>query len=78
MVDLGLISQKQFDKILSLKEEAKKRFVLDHNEVPKINQEYAKIADKYEKQIEDLKKENLMLKNKLNQLLAMVKNNDNE
>lgn len=78
LVDLGLISQKQFDKILSLKEEAKKRFVLDHNEVPKINQEYAKIADKYEKQIEDLKKENLMLKNKLNQLLAMVKNNDNE
>ena len=78
MVDLGLISQKQFDKILSLKEEAKKRFVLDHNEVPKINQEYAKIADTYEKQIEDLKKENLMLKNKLNQLLAMVKNNDNE
>ena len=42
------------------------------------NQEYAKIADKYEKQIEDLKKENLMLKNKLNQLLTMVKNNDNE
>ncbi len=78
LVDLGLISQKQFDRILSLKEEAKKRFVLDHNEVPKINQEYAKIADKYEKQIEDLKKENLILKNKLNQLLTMVKNNDNE
>lgn len=78
LVDLGLISQKQFDKIISLKEEAKKRFVLDHNEVPKINQEYTKATDSYEKQIEDLKKENLMLKNKLNQLLTMVKNNDNE
>ena len=78
LVDLGLISQKQFDKIISLKEEAKKRFVLDHNEVPKINQEYTKATDSYEKQIEDLKKENLMLKNKLNQLLSMVKNNDNE
>lgn len=78
LVDIGLISQKQFDKIISLKEEAKKRFVLDHNEVPKINQEYTKATDSYEKQIEDLKKENLMLKNKLNQLLTMVKNNDNE
>ena len=76
IVDMGLISQKQLDKILELKEEAKKRFILDHNEIPKIHQEYAKITDNYEKQIEDLKRENLMLKNKLNQLLTMVKNND--
>lgn len=76
LVDMGLISQKQIDKIIELKEEAKKRFILDHNEIPKIHQEYAKITDNYEKQIEDLKRENLMLKNKLNQLLTMVKNND--
>ncbi len=76
LVDMGLISQKQIDKILEIKEEAKKRFILDHNEIPKIHQEYAKITDNYEKQIEDLKRENLMLKNKLNQLLTMVKNND--
>lgn len=76
LVDLGLISQKQLDGILALKDEAKKRFILDHNEIPKIRQEYAKIADNYEKQIEDLKRENMQLKKKLNQLLAMVKNND--
>ena len=78
LVDLGLITQKQLDIILSIKEEAKKRFVLDHNEIPKINQEYVKTSDEYEKQIEDLKKENKQLKMKLTQLLAMVKNNDKQ
>ena len=71
-----MIPQKQLDIILTIKEEAKKRFVLDHNEIPKIKQEYAKTSDEYEKQIEDLKKENKQLKLKLNQLLNMVKNND--
>lgn len=78
LIDLGLITQKQLDIILSIKEEAKKRFVLDHNEIPKINQEYVKTSDEYEKQIEDLKKENKQLKMKLTQLLAMVKNNDKQ
>lgn len=76
LVDLGLIAQKQLDIILSFKEEAKKRFVLDHNEIPKFKQEYAKSSDEYEKQIEDLKKENKQLKARLNQLLNMVKKND--
>lgn len=76
LIDLGLISQKQLDIILSIKEEAKKRFILDHNEIPKINQEYAKTSDEYERQIENLKEENKQLKIKLNHLLAMVKNND--
>ncbi len=77
LVELGLISQKQLDIILAIKEEAKKRFILDHNEIPKIKQQYVKTSDEYEKQIEDLKNENKQLKQKLNQLLAMVKQNDN-
>lgn len=76
LIELGLITQRQLDTILLIKEEAKKRFVLDHNEVPEINQEYAKDSDNYQKQIEDLKEENSKLKNKLNQLLTMVKRND--
>ncbi|MBD5402878.1 hypothetical protein HDR58_08800 [bacterium] len=76
LIDLGLITQNQLNIILSIKEEAKKRFVLDHNEIPKINQEYVKTSDEYEKQIEDLKEENRQLKKKLDQLLAMVKNNE--
>lgn len=76
LVDMGLISQKQLNIILSIKDEAKKRFILDHNEIPKINQEYSKSEDEYKKQIKDLQKENQQLKNKLSQLLLMVKKND--
>ena len=68
LIELGLITQRQLDTILLIKEEAKKRFVLDHNEVPEINQEYAKDSDNYQKQIEDLKEENSKLKTKIDQL----------
>lgn len=63
LVELGLISQKQLDVILSIKEEAKKRFILDHNEVPKIKE----VSD-YEKEIADLKLENKQLKTRLEEL----------
>lgn len=76
LVELGLISQNQLDTLINIKEEAKKRFILDYNEVPKINQEYAKEKDNYIKQIEELKNENARLKAKLEQLLTMVKKND--
>lgn len=76
LIELGLITQRQLDTILLIKEEAKKRFVLDHNEIPEINQEYAKDSDNYQKQIEDLKEENNKLKTKLDQLLTMVKRHD--
>ena len=74
--ELGLITQKQLETILLIKDEAKKRFILDHNEVPEISQEYVKESDTYQKQIEDLKEENNKLKSKLEQLLTMVKRND--
>ena len=76
LIELGLITKKQLDTILKIKEEAKKRFVLDHNEVPQINQEYSNNIDEYKQQIEDLKIENSLLKTKLEQLLTMVKKND--
>lgn len=76
LVELGLISQKQLDTLLNIKEEAKKRFILDYNEVPKIKQQYAKETDNYLKQIEELKAENARLKAKLEQLLTMVKKYD--
>ena len=76
LIKLGLITQKQLETILLIKDEAKKRFILDHNEVPEINQEYTKEADKYQKQIEALEEENNKLKSKLEQLLTMVKKHD--
>lgn len=76
LIDFGLISKKQLDKLLSIKNEAKKRFILDHNEVPKIQPEYTNQADIYKEQINKLQNENILLKSKLEQLLTMVKKNE--
>ncbi len=75
LVDMGLIAQSHLDKILQIKDEAKKRFILDHNEIPKIKAEYAQKTDEYEKRIEDLTKENEQLRKQLRQLLLLVKKN---
>lgn len=75
LISLGLISKKHLDMILKIKEEAKKRFILDHNEIPKLKEEYVKKSDEYEKQIEDLKSENKQLRMQIEKLISMVKNN---
>jgi hypothetical protein len=72
LIDLGLISQKQLQTLLTIKEEAKKRFVLDYNDVPKMTED----ETNSQKQLDDLKNENNILKTKLEQLLSMVKKND--
>ncbi len=76
LIDLGLITQNQLEKLLSIKEEAKKRFILDHNDVPQIKPEYTTQAEIYKEQIDNLKNENNLLKTKLEQLLTMVKKHD--
>jgi len=76
LVDMGLISETQLDKILQIKQEAQKRFVLDHNEVPKITGSSQNTNENYKKQIDELKTENSILKTKLEQLLMMVKRHD--
>lgn len=74
LIDSGFISQKQLDMILNIKKEAQKRFILDHNEIPNVS---TAVSNEYEKQIENLKSENQQLKTKLEQLLTIVrKNND--
>ena len=60
---MGLISQKQIDLLISIKKEAQKRFILDHNEVPKVKNDR-----NYEKEIADLKRENQQLKARLKEL----------
>ncbi len=73
LIDLGFITKKQIDFIIKLKEEAQKRFILDHNEVPKVESNEIEI---YKKKIEALQTENKQLKTKLEQLLVLVKRND--
>ncbi len=65
LVDSGLITQKQLDVILSIKQEAQKRFILDYNEVPKI-----KPLQDYEKEIAELKTENKLLKARIEELTS--------
>jgi len=76
LCDLGYISKCGITSVLELKQEAKKRFVLDYNEVPKSDTDFAKMSDKYKQKIEELQTENRKLKTKLNKLLTMVKTND--
>ena len=68
LVELGFISQNQLSILLSIKNEAKKRFILDHNEVPAIS-----TTQDYETQIKKLKEENKQLKMRINELLLIGK-----
>ncbi len=76
LIDLGFVKDEDLKSIISLKEDSKKRFILDYHEVPKSEIAYANMADEYKKKIEDLQAENKKLKAKLNQLLSMVKTNE--
>lgn len=69
LIELGLISQKQLDILLSIKDEAKKRFILDHNEIPRIAE-----AKNYEEKIVNLEQENKQLKMRIRELLSGGKN----
>lgn len=71
LIELGLVSQKQLDVILQIKEEAQKRFILDHNDIPKVKE----VKD-YEQQIKDLQDENARLKHRIHELLSMGNQND--
>ena len=61
--------------MLLLKEESKKRFILDYNTVPKSETTFTNDNQKYEEEIAALKDENLKLKRKMIQLLELVKRN---
>lgn len=75
LVSLGFVEQARLKSIFQLKEEAKKRFILDYNTVPKHETEFANENQKYENEIKNLKDENIKLKRKMLQLLELVKRN---
>lgn len=70
MIDLGYITKKDTESLITIKEEAKKRFILDTSVIP----EGVTVNDsKYLNEIEELKKQNNILKAKLTKLLSMFK-----
>ncbi len=76
LVDMGLITQDDVSVMLTFKEEAKKRFVLDYNAVPQGKNEFCSKEEEYIKEIEELKAENEKLKKRIIRLLEIVRGND--
>lgn len=75
LVELGYVKEDDLKSILQLKEEARKRFILDHNVMPKSETTFSDDGQKYQDEIKALKEENTKLKQKMLQLLALVKKN---
>lgn len=85
MISLGYITEKDTSSLLIIKEEAKKRFILDTNIVPKTaapvttpTTPLAPAADVkfYQDEIAKLNEQNRMLKDKLTKILSFVKKNN--
>ncbi len=78
LIELGFIKEDDIKALVILKEEAKKRFILDYNTVPKPETTFTNDNQKYEEEIANLKDENLKLKRKMLQLLELVKRNSHQ
>ena len=76
MLELGIVNEADLKAILILKEEAKKRFILDSATVPKTETTFCDEKAELEKEISILKEENVKLKRKMLQLLELVKRNN--
>jgi len=70
MIGLGYITKKDTESLIIIKDEARKRFILDSSLIP---EGVTSNDNKYMAQIEELKKQNALLKAKLAKLLSMFK-----
>lgn len=75
MIELGLITEKDTHSLLVLKEEAKKRFILDATIVPKDLSSEIKDEKTYQDEIAKLNEQNKQLKDQLSKILAFLKKN---
>lgn len=71
---LDFVKEKDMKVIFMLQEESKKRFILDYSNVPRAQRMFASTQEKSSAEIEELKEENKKLRQKLSQLLQLVKN----
>jgi hypothetical protein len=73
MIELGFITEKDTSSLLIIKEEAKKRFILDSTIIPKeITNETQCIKD-CQNEIKKLTEQNTLLKAQLNKILSLIK-----
>ncbi|MFI3299897.1 MAG: hypothetical protein R3Y28_00605 [Candidatus Gastranaerophilales bacterium] len=76
LIKLGYIDEYDYKALIILKEEAKKRFILDYNAMPELKVSLDEKA-KYEHEIDMLKNENLKLRAKMLKLVEIIKENQN-
>lgn len=77
LLSMNFVSEDKLKSLFVLKEEAQKRFILDYNSLPKTDIQFADNDKKYQNDIEKLNSENTKLKQKLQKLLELVKNEQN-
>lgn len=75
MISLGFITEKDTSSLLIMKEEAKRRFILDSSIIPKEAQVAPMDATAYQDKINDLTEQNKKLKDQLSRILAFMKKN---
>lgn len=75
MISLGFITEKDTTSLLKIKEEAKKRFILDPTIIPKDVGMLPQAQAPNQEEINKLKEENIKLKDQLRKILAFVKKN---
>lgn len=75
MISLGYITEKDTTSLMTIKEEAKKRFILDMGILPKEVNNAPSDLKYYDDEITALKEKNRVLKEQLSKILAFVKKN---
>lgn len=75
MISLGYITEKDTSSLLIIKEEAKKRFILDTGIIPKETPDAIKDALYYQEKIDCLTEQNNALKDRLSKILVFIKKN---
>lgn len=73
MISLGYITEKDPSSLLMLKEESKRRFILDPTLIPKQIIDDPKDLRYYKDQVVKLSEQNKLLKEQLNKILAFIK-----
>ncbi len=73
MISLGFITEKDISSLLIIKEEAKKRFILDFAIIPKEITGEIQHLKNYQAEIDKLTEQNNLLKAQLSKILAFVK-----
>lgn len=75
MINLGYITEKDTSSLLIIKEESKKRFILDSGIVPSESPHGANDIKFYQAEVAKLTEQNKLLKDRLTKILAFVKQN---